>query len=493
MLEGNGTLWELVEQRAALGPDLPYLIDEDDRSLTFGQFRDQAERVAAGLHARGIAPGDCVTWVLPTWIESVVLSVALARLGAVQNPIIPIYGRREVEALVRQSAARLLVVPPEWRGTDFAALAQELAADLGDLNGGLDVLVLSPDGLPEGDPATLPPPPVDPDAVRWLYSTSGTTSGPKCVKHSDATLIAAGRGTVPRYELVASDVSCIPFPYAHIGGPDMLTMSLLVGSRVLLLATFVPDVAVALHVKHGVTQSGSSTAFYQAFLNEQRKTPDRPVMPDLRLLAGGGAPMPSEIYWAVKKEMGVTVAQGYGMTEVPMITTGGPGDSDDQLAYSEGAPIDGIEVSLRNEWGEVVPAGEPGEVWVRGPMVCLGYVDEQATAESFDAAGFFRTGDVGRFREDGHLRLTGRMKDIIIRKGENISPQEVEEVLQTHPAIGAVAVLGLPDEERGERVCAVVELVPGQPAPTLPDLLAHCVAAGLSKRKAPEQLEVVPA
>ncbi|MCU1595208.1 MAG: AMP-dependent synthetase and ligase [Frankiales bacterium] len=412
------------------------------------------------------------------------LSVALARLGARQNPIIPIYGQREVEALVRQSGSKLLVVPGVWRDTDYGRIAHEIAATAGSL----DVLVMPRDGLPTGAPATLPPPPSDADEVRWLYSTSGTTSLPKGVQHSDASLLAAGRATVGPYELTQDDIGCIPFPYAHIGGADYLTMSLLAGMQLLLLESFVPAQAVELHNQYGITASGSGTAFYQAFLAEQRKNPSTPVLPTVRYLAGGGAPMPSQIFWDVRREMGLQVLQGYGMTEVPMITTGSPSDTDEQLANTEGRPVDGIELSFRDELGNEVPEGE---IWVRGPLVFTGYTDPAATKEAFDEQGFFRTGDIGRLREDGYLRLTGRAKDIIIRKGENISPQEVEEVLQSHPAVGAVAVIGLPDNERGERVCAVIEVAPGERAPSLQDLVEHCRAQGLSLRKSPEQLAVV--
>ena len=482
----TGTLWDLVSQRADEQGTRRYLFDDSGRSYTYEGFRDAAERTAAGLLALGVGPGGTVSWQLPTWTETVVLSVALARLGARQNPVIPIYGRREVEALVRQSGSRLLVVPGVWRDTDYEAMARQIA----DATGDLAVLVVGRDGLPDGDPSTLPPPPTDPHEVRWLYSTSGTTSLPKGVRHSDASLLAAGRATIGPYGLTADDIGCIPFPYAHIGGADYLTMSLLVGMQLLLLEQFVPAQAVALHNEHKVTASGSGTAFYQAFLAEQRKDPSRPALPTVRYLAGGGAPMPSQVFWDVRRELGLPVLQGYGMTEVPMITTGSPADTDEQLANTEGRPVDGIELSFRDADGAEV---EEGEIWVRGPLVFQGYTDEQATLDAFDDRGFFRTGDIGRLREDGYLRLTGRAKDVIIRKGENISPQEVEEVLHTLPAVGAAAVIGLPDDARGERVCAVLELAVGAAAPTLAEVQQHCLDAGLSRRKLPEQLEVVAA
>jgi len=454
------------------------LLDERDRRVTFGEFRARAERVAAGLLALGIGEGTPVTWQLPTRIESVLLSMALARLGAVQNPILPIYREREVGAVLRETRAGWLVVPGVWRGFDHVAMARALRERSASA---FEVLVADA-LLPEGDPARLPPPPEDGDVVRWIYSTSGTTAAPKCVRHTDATLIAGGTGLAVALAATTDDVGSIPFPYTHIGGPDYLVMQLLRGMSVVLLESFVPEQAVAVFRRHGVTLSGGSTAFYLAFLNEQRKQPGTPVLPTLRLLAGGGAPKPPEVFWQVRRELGVPILHGYGMTECPMIASGAPGDSDDQLANTDGKPVVGCELRVVD-----------GEIHVRGPMLCKGYTDPALTAEAFDADGFFATGDRGLLRADGHVVLTGRSKELIIRKGENISPREIEDLLQAHPKVGAVAVIGLPDPERGERVCAVVEARPGQPPLTFAELQAHCLEAGLMTQKIPEQLEVVDA
>ncbi|EFL32933.1 cyclohexanecarboxylate-CoA ligase [Streptomyces viridochromogenes DSM 40736] len=470
------TLWELVTRRAALTPDRPLFLQDDrtgSRTLTFEALRARAERVAAGLYGMGVRPGTVVAWQLPTRIETAVLSFALARLGAVQTPVIPFYREREVGFALRESKAEFFAVPGEWRGFDHAEMARRLGA-----KGVFEAY----DDLPDGDPSVLPPPPSDGTAVRWIYWTSGTTSAPKGVLHTDRSLIAGGSCLAHALGPSADDVGSIAFPYAHIGGPDYTVMLLLYGFPAVLFEQFALPDALAAYRGHGVTMAGGSTAFYSMFLAEQRKRPGVPVIPSLRLLAGGGAPKPPELYHAVVREMGVRLTHGYGMTEVPMITMGAPDDDPELLATTEGRPPEGMEIRIVD-----------GEVRLRGEAVCRGYLDPGQTAEAFDEDGFLRTGDLGRLTESGHLVLTGRLKDVIIRKGENISAQEIEDLLHRHPAVGDVAVIGLPDASRGELVCAVVEQPPGAGALTLPALTAYLRAEGLSVHKLPERLEVVDA
>lgn len=467
------TLWELLVRRADLTPDRPVLL-QDDRTLSFGELRAHAERVAAGLYDRGVRPGTVVAWQLPTRIETVLLSLALARLGAVQSPVIPFYRDREVGFALRESRAEFFAVPGEWRGFDHTGMARRL-----DARGILEAY----DALPEGDPSALPAPPADGTTVRWIYWTSGTTSDPKGVLHTDRSLIAGGSCLAHALRLTADDVGSIAFPYAHIGGPDYLVMLLLYGFPAVLFEHFALPEALEGYRKHGVTVAGGSTAFYSMFLAEQRKQPGVPVVPTLRLLAGGGAPKPPEVYHAVVREMGVQLTHGYGMTEVPMITMGAPDDSAENLATTEGRPPAGMEIRIAAD----------GEVRLRGEAVCRGYLDPAQSAAAFDADGFFRTGDLGHLTGSGHLVLTGRAKDVIIRKGENISAKEIEDLLHGHPAVGDVAVIGLPDAERGERVCAVLEQPPSAEPLTLEAVVAYLRAEGLSVHKLPEQVEVVDA
>ncbi|WP_406360768.1 AMP-binding protein [Streptomyces sp. NBC_00715] len=482
-LSSARTLWELVERRARLTPDRPVLL-QGDRSLTFGALRERSERVAAGLYERGVRPGTVVAWQLPTRIETALLSFALARVGAVQTPVIPFYRDREVGFALRESKAAHFAVPGEWRGFDHTAMAHRLGARN---------VFEAYDDLPDGDPAVLPPPPSDGTTVRWIYWTSGTTSDPKGVLHTDRSLIAGGSCLAHALHLSADDVGSMAFPYAHIAGPDYTVMLLLYGFPAVMFEHFALPAALEEYRRHGVTVAGGSTAFYAMFLAEQRKRPGEPVLPALRLLAGGGAPKPPEVYHAVVREMGVQLTHGYGMTEVPMITMGAPDDTAENLATTEGRPPDGMEIRIVDAAGASRPAGVDGDVRLRGEAVCRGYLDPAQTAEAFDADGFLVTGDVGHLTESGHLVLTGRVKDIIIRKGENISAKEIEDLLHRHPAVGDVAVIGLPDAERGERVCAVVEQPPGSPGLTLAALTSYLRGEGLSVHKLPEQLEVVDA
>lgn len=467
-LSRAATLWELADRRAALTPDRPALLQED-RVLTFGALRARAERTAAGLHGMGVRPGTVVAWQLPTRIETAVLSLALARLGAVQSPVIPFYRDRETGFALRESKAEFFAVPGVWRGFDHTAMARRLGA-----RGVFEAY----DGLPDGDPAVLPPPPAEGCSVRWIYWTSGTTSDPKGVLHTDRSLIAGGSTLAHALHLSASDVGSMAFPYAHIAGPDYTVMLLLYGFPAVMFERFALPGALSEYRRQGVTLAGGSTAFYSMFLAEQRKRPDSKLIPTLRLLAGGGAPKPPELYHAVVREMDVQLTHGYGMTEVPMITMGAPDDTPENLATTEGRPPEGMEIRIVD-----------GEVRLRGEAVCQGYLDPAQTAEAFDEEGFLRTGDLGHVTASGHLVLTGRRKDVIIRKGENISARELEDLLAARPDWGEAAVIGLPDADRGERVCVVLERT--GPAPALEEVTAYLREQGLAPHKLPEQLEAV--
>ncbi|MFD7661874.1 class I adenylate-forming enzyme family protein [Streptomyces sp. NPDC059788] len=497
------SLWELMEYRAGLSPRAPMFHDEtadgSGRTITFGEVRDQALRLAAGFRTRGIGRGTRVLWQLPTRPHTISVSLALARLGAVQIPVLHLHREREVGFALRESAAEYAIVPGVWRGHDYAAMVRRVAG------GGVHVLsvaghpVTGPaagDGLPCAVPGALPEFVRPGSTPTWIYYTSGTTADPKGVEHTDGSLLAGGIGLATALGMTAADTGSIAFPYAHIAGPDYVVAMLLSGFPAVVLDVFDPASAVEAYRRHGVTMAGGSTAFYQAFLDESRRRSAAgpgagKLIPTLRLLSGGGAPLPPDLCFAARRELECAVVHGYGMTECPMIAMGTPYDSAEQLAHTVGKPVTGAHVRIvRADGGEAGP-GEPGEVTVRGPMVCHGYTDAAATAGAFDADGFFRTGDLGLLRGDGHLVLTGRLKDIIIRKGENISASEIEALIREHGDVCDVAVIGLPDRERGERVCAVVSLAEAAGDLTLDALVGHLRRAGVMPQKLPEQLEIV--
>jgi acyl-CoA synthetase (AMP-forming)/AMP-acid ligase II len=428
--------------------------------------------------------------MLPTTLDALVLCAALMRLSAVQNPILPIYREREVRFIARQTEARLLCVPGVWRGFDYAAMARELAAS----QPGLDVLVVDT-ALPEADPVRLPPAQAPADApehapVRWHFYTSGTTADPKGARHSDATLLASFTGMARLLGMGPEDRHGLVFPFTHVGGIGWLIAGLLTGCAQVTVAAFDPKTAIPLLARHGVTLAGAGTAFHQAYLAAQRESA-APIFPRLRALPGGGAPKPPALHAQCKQELGgVGIVSGYGLTECPIIAMNGVRDPDAKLAATEGrANPPGAEIQVRRSDGTLAPAGEDGELCIRGPQLCRGYVDPALDAVAFDAQGYFRTGDLGHLDADGYVVITGRLKDVIIRKGENISAREVEDLLFEHPKLADVAVIGLPDAERGERCCAVV--VCRDPASPLgfEEMVAWLRGRGLMLQKVPEQLE----
>jgi acyl-CoA synthetase (AMP-forming)/AMP-acid ligase II len=282
------------------------------------------------------------------------------------------------------------------------------------------------------------------------------------------------------------------FPFTHVGGIATLFGLLMTGAGAIVVEAFDPEPSTEVLRRHGVTIAGAGTAFWLAFLQVQRTQPGVPIFPRLRAMAGGGSPKPPTLHAEIKTEVGgVGVASGYGLTECPSLALGTVRDPDPKLAVTDGRAAPGVEIRIVTEDGRVLAPGHVGEVRVRGPQLFKGYVYESLDADAFDGDGFLRTGDLGRLDADGYLIISGRLKDIIIRKGENISAKEVEGVLYAHPKIADVAVVGLPDPERGELACAVVVLAPGVTDLTLDEIAAWCQESGLMMQKIPERLELV--
>jgi cyclohexanecarboxylate-CoA ligase len=488
-------LWDLVEHRATASPAARCAVDEHDHELTYGALRDRAERVAAALAARGVARDTPVAWILPTWIEAFVVTAALARLGALQVPIIPILREREVGFILRRTGARHVIVPGNWRGVDYPALARAAAAEAGVDD--LELLVVERT-LPEADPVTLAPwTDVRPESgampLRWIFFTSGTTSEPKGVKHTDSTVAACAHRLNVRFDMQADDRNALVFPVTHIGGISWFMGGLMAGYSHILVEAFSAEGSCAVLRRHGVTVAGSGPAFWMAYVAEQRRHPaGERTFPQLRALVGGGAAKPPTLDAEVRQVLGVPLVTGYGSTECPAVAHSGVHDPHDVL-LTDGYALDDAEIAIAAPDGTLLPPGEVGEIVVRGPMLFLGYLDPAHDVGAFDAEGRFRSGDLGMLDERGLLRVTGRVKDIIIRKGENISAKEVEDVLHLHPAVADVAAVPLPDRERGELCCAVIVLRDGASAPSLDDLAEHCASRKLARQKIPERVEVVDA
>jgi len=491
----GGSLWELVDRRAAATPDALAAVDEDGRTLTWGEAKTEAERAAAGLARLGIGAGDVVSWQLPTWLEAKVLVLALARLGAIQNPMLHIYREREVGFITRQARSKLLIVPSTWGGFDFEAMARGIAEGITSDGGALQVLVADK-ALPQGDPSALPPPP-DPsrDAVRWYFYTSGTTADPKGAQHTDRTILASALAMNACLEVTDQDRNAVVFPFTHIGGTGWLFSAVAVGFPTVYIERFDPARTIELIQQHEVTMAGAGTPFHMAYLAAQRQLPGgEQLFPHVRVYCGGGAPKPPQLHYDVKAEMGgVGIVSGYGLTEAPIIAMGTVHDTDEQLAHTEGRATGSTRLRAVTLEGKEAGIGEEGEIRAKAPQLMKGYLDASLDADAFDEDGWFKTGDLGRIDADGMVTITGRVKDIIIRNMENVSAKEVEDVLFGHPDVADVAVIGVPDPRTGERVCAVV--VPANPDASISfeALVAYARDQGLMTQKLPERLELVEA
>ncbi len=488
-------IWDLIVRRADETPDREMAVDETGRRLTFGAYRAQCEQAAAGLAAAGVGDGTVVSWIQPTTLEAMVLFGALRRLGAVQNPILPIYREREVGFIVRQAGSKVLVTPSTWRGFDYQAMAEAVTE-------GTDTTVLVSDrSLPQGDPATLPPAPDDDMntatgdvPVRFLYYTSGTTAEPKGARHGDRSLRAASVGMSERLGLAEDDRFALVFPFTHVAGGVYIYAAVAYGLTFVLDEAFDPSTTIDLLRRENITQGGAGTFFHQTYLKVQQELPDgEQLFPQVRTFPGGGAPKPPSLHYALKDAFGVGVVSGYGMTEAPILTMNRHDAPDDVLATTEGPAVAETSLRIVTVDGKDAGVGEEGEIRAKGPQVTLGYLDPALNAGAFDEEGWFRTGDLGTLDADGNLTITGRLKDVIIRKGENISAKEVEDLLFTHPQVGDVAVIGLPDDESGERACAVVVTAPDAQPITFEEMKRHLLDAGLITRKLPEQIELVDA
>ncbi|OBF85316.1 cyclohexanecarboxylate-CoA ligase [Mycobacterium sp. 852002-51163_SCH5372311] len=491
---GGRSFWTLIAEAAARQPNRALLDDDHGRSLTTRQFHDAACETAAAFALRGVGAATLVSWQLPTTLETMVVMAALTRLGVVQNPIIPILREHEVSFITGQLATEFLVVPNFWRGFDHGGLARALSRERGFEVIGID-LTTPPVGnrlrLPRASVDALGGPPGRDGDARWVYYSSGTTAAPKGIRHSDASVIAGSAGVVGMIGATSRDVNPIAFPIAHIGGAAMLAAALLTGMRLVLFDTFEPATTPLRVAAHNPTFLGTATPFFVAYLEAQRAHGEAPLFPSLRGCLAGGAPITADLGRQMRETLSVAgIANAWGLTEFPVATSPSLSAAPEVLDHTVGAPVSGVQVRVVDEREAEVPVGQEGELWLKGPQCFLGYADATLDAEAFDSEGWLRTGDLGLIDADGNVRVTGRIKDAIIRNAENVSALEVENVLATHPAVADVAVIGVPDRDSGERVCAVV--VPqSADGVSLESLAEHCRSRGLSRYKFPERLVVV--
>jgi cyclohexanecarboxylate-CoA ligase len=490
--------WDLVVRRAELTPNLPLVADTRGRQLTAGAYARTAETVAAALWDRGVRPGMTVSWQLPSSLEAAVLVSALARLDVRQNPIMPVLRAADLAPIMGQLRPDFLLTPRTFRGFDHATLGRELVAEYGGVHLVVPVAEGDPQiALPEGDPAVLadvPLPNAPASAVRWVFYTSGTTGTPKGAMHTDASVIASGESPVRDQGLTEDDVQPVPFPVAHIGGPLLLSAGLRTGARTVFVEIFDPATSPFELGAAGVTSLGSAVPFFDAYLAAQRRHGSTPLFPRLRYCVSGGAPTPPDLHGRVARELGgIGILNGYGLTECPMVIATPLDAPPDDIAAGRGRSLDQVVVRIASPDDQELPAGQEGELRLRAPQLFVGYVDPGLDQHAFDSDGFFKTGDLAIVDADGAIRITGRLKDIIIRNAENISALELENALSGHPDIVDVGVFGIPDRRTGERCCAAVVMRPGAAPLDLDGLREFCAGEAIARYKVPELILVVDA
>ncbi|MHB1582321.1 MAG: AMP-binding protein [Acidimicrobiales bacterium] len=482
-----------MADRLAAHHEQPFVVHSGSRPWkgTFGDVLDLARRAAAGLVARGVRPGDVVTFQTPNWIEGAVSFYAAALAGAVVAPIVHIYGSHETSYILDACRPRVHVTASRFGHQDFLA---NLAAmpDLPEmqmvvLDGAGPAGSIGFDDLLSAPPIGAPVP-VDPDAPALVGWTSGTTANPKGVVHSHNTVLAEiaqlGATSPP-----SRFPSLMANPISHaIGMLGALLIPVDRGRPVHLLDQWEPGTVLDLIASEDLSCGGGAPYFLTSLLDHPRCGAEH--LERLRFQGMGGAPVPRAVT-ARATDLGLTIFSMYGSTEHPSITGCTYADPLEKRLSTDGRPLPGCEVKLVGPGGADVAAGEPGEILSRGPECFLGYTDGSLTARVFDGDGWYHTGDVGILDADGYLSVTDRLSDVIIRGGENISAAELEEVLMTMAGVAEVAVVAAPDPRMGEHAAAFLRMVDRRPAPDLPEVRRHLEAAGVARQKWPEELVAV--
>jgi fatty-acyl-CoA synthase len=442
------------------------------RSWTYAALAAEATEAARAL-LRTFAPGDRVAVWATNRPEWTLLQFGAALAGVVLVTVNPAYRDSEVAYVLRQSRASGVFVEPTVRSRDLLTIAHEVSQDLPELH---TVISLSdwPSFVAGGLPDT-PLPTVSPRDPAQIQYTSGTTGFPKGALLAHNGLALNGRAYAEAIGAGAGDVWINPMPLFHTAGCGLVTLGALqTGGVHVLPPTFDADLMLDLFEEHHGTVMLSVPTMLIRMLDAQRQR--QRDLSTWRVTTLGGAPVPVELVKRAERELGVSVGIGFGQTESsPYITHTLPDDPHPGWFETVGRPLPGVEVKIADvSSSSPVAIGATGEICTRGECVMLGYFeDEDATAKAIDEEGWLHTGDVGVMDELGYVRVQGRIKDLIIRGGENIYPREIEDVLYEHPAVVNAAVVGLPDEEWGEVVAGFVQVRPGHDVD--PEALeAHC-------------------
>jgi cyclohexanecarboxylate-CoA ligase len=462
--------------------------------LSYAQIDDLSSRLAAALRARGIGRGDVVSFQLPNWWEFFILHLACLKLGAISNPLMVIFRERELRFMLGLAESKILVVPASFRGFDYAAMAANLCEHLPKL---AHVFVVGRDGadgfaqLLEHPAPGTPFTPADgpgPDEVIQLLYTSGTTGEPKGVMHSSNTMLSNLEYFAERLGLGVDDVIHMPSPLAHqLGFMYGIVLPIMLGGTAILQDIFAaPEMARQIR-----DEAASFTMGATPFLNDltEHVAATGQATPSLCVFVSAGAPIPRALVAKARQTLGAAIVSAWGMSENGAVTTTRLDDGEEKATTTDGGPLPGMELRILGADGAVLPAGQEGQLQVRGCSNFVGYL-KRPELNPNDPEGWFDTGDLARMDADGYIRIAGRSKDIIIRGGENIPVVEVEGLLFRHPAVAEVAIVGIPDARLGERACAFVRLREGASL-SLAEVTAYLEGQRMARQYMPERLEIL--
>ena len=481
----DATLGDMVAEGLARQGDAVFRVRSAVRPWegTFADIDRAARALAGALHADGVGPGDVVVFQLPNWVEAGITFWAAAYLGAVVVPIVHFYGPKEVDYILRTMSPSVVVTADRFGHNDYLDTYQSLLTGRSDVRwlvvgttpaDDLPVRATPFDAMLDADPVTGPLA-VDPDTPAIIGFTSGTTRDPKGVIHSHRTIGFETRQLNDLFP-TGGPPQITGAPVGHfIGMLNAFLIPLLRDRPVNLIDVWDPGEVLRMMLDEGLSVAGGATFFLTSLLDHPDFTPEHlALMPFAGL---GGSAVPVAVMQRVT-DLGMKAFRSYGSTEHPSITGCHIDEPEDKRLTTDGRALLGVELVL----------DEDGQILSRGPDCFLGYIDPELTAAVFDEDGWYHTGDVGVFDEDGYLTITDRISDVIIRGGENISAVEVEEQLMGVDGVAEVCVVAEPDDRLGERAAAIVRMLDGVDPPTMQALRDHLGAAGLARQKWPEAI-----
>jgi acyl-CoA synthetase (AMP-forming)/AMP-acid ligase II len=491
----QSTLVNAAQAAVAAGPDHLLLI-EGARRVSRREAWEKALRLAGFFRARGMRPGDVVSFQLPNWWESAVIALAARMTGLVINPVPPIYRESELAYILADCKAKMIFVPGVFRKFDHKSMIRKLRHSLPELR---DVVVVrDSDELNWKHATSLAPvelsdlPRVDPASVMMVMYTSGTTGKPKGVLHIHHAFDHRVRAMAEAWCIGAEDIVFMPSPVTHITGAFwVFDMPWVRGCASVLMDVWTPEEGLRTIEEQRCTVHGGATPFLQQLLELAEDRPD--ALATLRLFFCGGTTVsPDLIKRASAAFPRCLFFRCYGSTEMTTATLGIRDRSQAALgAETDGEIVYPVEIQIVDPAGDTpIAEGEVGEIIARGPGLFVGYLDQSDNKDAFNEEGFFRMGDLGRRVHGDYLVVSGRKKDIIIRSGENISPKEVEDLLHTHPAVAEVAIVAMPNRTTGERACAFIIPRPGRTI-DLAEIRRFLDDLGLARQKFPEHVVLV--